>query len=301
MKKVAIIGVGNVGAHVASAAVLRNLPIELLLIDQSQEFETGQVLDLRDSLQFSPHARVRGADLGDAEVANADIFVITAGAAQKPGDTRLDLLDKNVKILKSILTKIGKIKKTAIVILVANPVDILTQIAHEILELPRGHVFGTGTLLDSSRLRWRLAEIFKKNIEDVDGFVLGEHGDSEFVAWSTVENSDEFSDEKKNELEHTVRRAAYEIIDGKGATFFGIGAATAEILEHILLDSKKILPVSVPLFGEFGIHGIAVGVPARIGAHGVSKIEEIELVESEYEKLLTSATGLRNLLDRADY
>jgi len=162
MKKVAIIGVGNVGAHIASAAVQRNLPVELLLIDQSQEFETGQVLDLCDSLLFSPHARVRGADLGDKEVENADIFIITAGAAQKPGDTRLDLLDKNVKILKSILRKIGTIKKTAIVILVANPVDILTQIAHELLGLPRGHVFGTGTLLDTSRLRWRLAELFKK-------------------------------------------------------------------------------------------------------------------------------------------
>ncbi len=296
MKKVAIIGVGNVGAHIASASINKNLAAEFLLVDQNQEFETAQVLDLCDSLLFSHNSRVESADFGDEKVREADIFVITAGAKQNPGETRIDLLAKNREILKSIKNSLGEIKKTAIVILVTNPVDILTTIAAEIFGLPQNQVFGSGTLLDTARLRWRLARKFDKNIANIHGYVLGEHGDSEFVAWSTVNGSEVLSAEEKEKIATRVREEAYDIIAGKGATYFGIGAAAAKIISVILNNSEKVLPVSTVLNGEYGVQGIALGVPAKIGENGVEEVLEITLNEEEKQKLQNSAKKLKKLL-----
>jgi len=295
MKKIAIIGAGNVGAHVAAAAIHKNLTAEILLVDENEKFENSQVLDLRDALNFFPAAKISGADFGEKKLRDADIFVITAGAKQAPGETRIDLLEKNILILKKIASQIGKIKSSAIVILVTNPVDILTHAAQKIFDLPRAQIFGSGTVLDSARLRWRLADFFKKNISEISGFVLGEHGDSEFVAWSTVKNSEKIPAEKKIEIETAVRRAAYEIIAGKGATFFGIGAAAAEILAAILRDEKKILPISAILRGEFSIEKMAVGVPCVVGKSGVEKISEIFLPAVEKKLLQNSAKKLQKI------
>ncbi len=295
MKKIAIIGTGNVGAHIASAAVNKEIPAELFLIDQNQEFETGQVLDLRDTLLFSPDMRVSSGNLKNKTTREADIFVITAGAAQSPGETRIDLLGRNVEILKSIKKDLGKVKKEAVVILVSNPVDILTKIAADIFGLPDGQVLGTGTLLDTSRLRWRLAERFDRNIANIHGYVLGEHGDSEFVAWSTVDNADEIFSADREKLEKQVRMAAYEIIEGKGATYFGIGAATVEILLAVLLDAGRVFPVSAVLNGEYGIEGMAIGVPAKIGAKGVEEIIEKPLTKEEQSQLQASAKKLKDI------
>lgn len=296
MQKIAIIGAGNVGAHVASAAVNSNLPAELLIIDQNQEFETGQVLDLKDSLLFSPNAQVSSGDLKDEKTRTADIFVITAGAAQKPGETRIDLLGRNVEILKSIKADLGEIKKDAIVVMVTNPVDIMTEIAAEIFDLPKGQVFGTGTLLDTSRLRWRLAQKFDRNIANVHGYVLGEHGDSEFVAWSTVDHAEDITDAEKKKMSDDVRNAAYKIIEGKGATYFGIGAATVEILFSILWNSRRVFPVSAPLKGEYGIEGISIGVPAKIGAKGIEEVIQKKLPHEELDKLQASAQKLKDAM-----
>jgi len=296
MKKVAIIGAGNVGAHIASAGILKNLPVEFLLVDMNQQFETAQVLDLKDSLLFSPKAKIRGVDFGDKILSDADIFVITAGVAQKTNESRCELLGRNVEILKSIKKSLGKLKRTAIIIMVTNPVDIMTQLACKIFDLPEGHIFGSGTLLDSSRLRWRLAERCKKNITDVSGFVMGEHGDSEFVAWSTVGGANTLLSAEKRQIEQAVMREVYIIIEGKGATYFGIGSAVAEILDTILSDEEKILPLSVSLQGEFGIKGIALGVPVRLGKNGVGKAEALKLPAEELQKLQESAKKLKNLL-----
>lgn len=296
MKKVAIIGTGNVGAHIASYGIARNLSAEFLLVDMNQEFETAQVLDLRDSLLFSPKSKVQGVDFGEKILTEADIFVITAGAAQKPGESRCHLLERNVSILKMIAQSLGKIKKTAIVLLVTNPVDVLTQVATELFDLPKGHIFGSGTLLDSSRLRWRLAEKFDKNISDIDGFVMGEHGDSEFVAWSTVNEAADLTTAEKEKIAYDVMREAYEIIEGKGSTYFGIGSAVAEILDAILSDQGKILPVSVPLHGEYGYKGIAIGTPAKIGKTGIEEVIELKLETSEKEKFDSSAKKLQELV-----
>ncbi|MCF7918222.1 L-lactate dehydrogenase [Candidatus Gracilibacteria bacterium] len=296
MKKVAIIGTGNVGAHIASAGISKNLPVEFLLVDMNQVFETAQVLDLKDSLLFSPKSRIQGADFGDRTLTDADVFVITAGAAQKPGESRTELLERNVGILKNIAQSLGKIKRTALVILVTNPVDILTQLATEFFNLPEGHVFGSGTLLDSSRLRWRLAEHFHQNITDIHGYVLGEHGDSEFVAWSTVDGAEKITQTEKEKISYSVMREAYEIIEGKGSTYFGIGSAVAEILDAILSDEQKILPVSAPLNGEYGLKGVSLGVPAKMGKNGIEKIIELDISLEEQGKLAISAQKLQDLL-----
>ena len=297
MKKIAIIGAGNVGAHIASAAVSKNLPAELLIIDRKQDFEAGQVLDLRDSLLFSPNAQVTSGDLADEKTRNADIFVITAGASQSPGETRIDLLGRNILILKSIKEELGELKPDAIVIIVSNPVDILTQIAVDIFGLPAGQVFGTGTLLDTSRLRWRLARRFNRNISNIHGYVFGEHGDSEFIAWSTVDHAEEIPSDERKQMEEDVRNAAYKIIEGKGATYFGIGAATVEILSSVILNSGKVFPVSAPLTGEYGITGTAIGVPAKIGAKGVEEVIPKPLTTEELEKLHASANKLKKLIN----
>jgi L-lactate dehydrogenase len=296
MKKVAIIGTGNVGAHIASYGIARNMPVEFLLVDMNQKFETAQVLDLRDSLLFSPKSHVKGVDFGDKELSDADIFVITAGAKMTKGENRCHLLERNVEVLKAIRSSLGKIKKSAVVILVSNPVDVLTQVAVKLFDLPKGHVLGTGTLLDSARLRWRLADRFDKNIFDVEGLVMGEHGDSEFVAWSTVQDADELSDTEKEEMQYAVMHEAYEIIEGKGSTYFGIGAATADILDAILSDEGTILPVSAPLQGEYGVKGMALGVPAKIGKKGIEKVIRLKLSADEELKFRTSANKLKGLL-----
>jgi len=301
MKKVAIIGTGNVGAHIASYGIARNFPVEFLLVDMNQEFETAQVLDLEDTLLFSPKSHVRGVDFGDKDLTDADIFVITAGAKQNKGEARCQLLGRNIETLKAIRDSLGKIKKSAVVIIVSNPVDVLTQVAVKLFGLPKGHVFGTGTLLDSARLRWRLADRFNKNIFDVTGVVMGEHGDSEFVAWSTVKGAEQFSDTEKEEMQYAVMREAYEIIEGKGATYFGIGAATAEIIDAVLSDEGTILPVSVPLSGQYGIKNMAMGIPAKIGKGGIRKIMRINLSPEEELKLRLSANKLKDLLKECKF
>ena len=151
--------------------------------------------------------------------------------------------------------------------------------------------------MDSARLRWRLAEKLEKNIEDVSGYILGEHGDSEFVAWSSVNSRDNFDENQQAELQEKTKKEAYKIIEGKGSTYFGIGAATAELLSHFFFDSNKILPVSVPLTGQYGISGISVGVPAKIGVGGVKEVVELELSVDECEKLAKSAKKLKELFE----
>lgn len=292
-KRIAIIGSGNVGAHIASSSLLKNIPADFFLVDQNEKFEQAQVLDMKDILLFAPYSSISGKNFGDPELSQCDIFIITAGAKQQMGETRCSLLGRNVKILQSIKDSLGEIKPSALVIVVTNPVDVLTQVAAEIFNLPKGQVFGTGTYLDSDRLKWRLAEKFNRNILDIQGFVMGEHGDSEFVAWSTVNKEFSLSDDEKKQLQEKTTNAAYKIIEGKGSTYFGIGAVAAELISHIVADSQKILPLSCPLNGEYGINGISLGVPVKVGKYGISEVIELNLLEDEQKKLEASAEKLK--------
>lgn len=297
---VTVIGAGNVGSHIISASILKNLSAQFFLIDTNQSYEQSQVLDLKDQNMFCKHTSVEGVTTADPRLKETDIFVITAGAKQTPGETRCQLLGRNVQILQNIKQNIGAIKPTALIVVVTNPVDILTECAVQIFGLPRTQVIGTGTLLDTARLRWRLAEKFQRNIHDISGMVLGEHGDSELVAWSTCNLSERLSNDEKSEIEASVKNAAYTIIQGKGATYFGIGIVTATLLSDILNDSKKILPLSVSLKGEYGIEGISLGIPVKIGRKGVEKIYELNLNSSENKKLLESAEKLKILFTECE-
>lgn len=298
--RIAVVGTGMVGSSFAYAAMIKGLAAELILIDASDQREEGEVMDLSHGLIGTETGEVRGGDFTDCQ--DVDVVIITAGAAQKPGETRLDLVNKNIKILKDIIKKMGKLRPDTVVIMVSNPVDILTYVARETIKLPhKNQIFGTGTSLDTSRLRYNLSETLKVNLHNVHGYVLGEHGDSEFVAWSLANVSNVpvkklLSASQMKEIEEKTKRAAYEIIQRKQATYYGIGVVLAEIVEAVLHDKKLILPISTVPGAAYGIHDISLGVPAVIGRSGVEKVWPVALSLGEKVKLKKSAALLKGIL-----
>jgi L-lactate dehydrogenase len=295
MKTIAVIGAGDVGAHIVNAGMSARLEAQFYLVDINKELSASQVLDLKDSQLPAGKSLVEDADFSHPDVQSADIYVITAGVKQKPGESRCSLLGRNKVILESIKEQLPSIKPEAIVMLVTNPVDILTQIANELFSLPQGQVFGTGTILDTNRFHWRLAKHLSQQLEDVSGYVLGEHGDSGFIAWSTVHTATVINNESKNTMETDVRSAAHTIIDGKGSTYFGVSAMVTLLLRAIIHNSQKVLPVSTSLKGQYGLHNIALGVPAVIGSQGVQSVIELELTPKEQQQLQNSAAELQKL------
>lgn len=299
-QKIAVIGAGAVGSTTAYTLMLRNLAAEVVLIDVNLPKEEGEVMDIDEGLCFVETGSVCAATFKDA--ANADIIIVTAGAPQKPDETRLDLVNKNREITKSIFKSIGKIKSTAIVIMIANPVDVLTYVAQEITGLPRNQVFGTGTALDTARLRSEISKRFGVYAQSIDGFIMGEHGDSEFAAWSTVGIGGmsvkelNLSAKDKEDIEKTVRTAAYEIINRKGATFYGIAIAVTDIVEAILFNQHKILPLSVRVENFNGVSDVCIGVPAVLGRSGVEKVWPISLTADEKKRFQSSAKTLKSYL-----
>lgn len=299
--KIAIIGAGAVGATSAYVATLKNLASEIILIDVNEAKEAGEVMDIDDGLCFVGTGCIKGADFKDAR--DADIIVITAGLAQKPGETRLDLVKKNSAILKSILKSIGKFKPTAIIVMIANPVDILTYLAQEWSGLPKNQVFGSGTGLDTARLRTDLGYLLKVSPKNIDGYVMGEHGDSEFVAWSTVTvggmpiNKIKTANKKVlSNIETKVKKEAYEIINRKGATFYGIGLVVSDIIEAILLNQNRIMPITSRLTNYNGVSNICLGVPTVINRNGVEKVWPVNLNSEEKKKFKKSADTLKGYL-----
>lgn len=299
--KIAIIGAGAVGATTAYTATLKNLAAEILLIDVNETKEEGEVMDIADGLSLVETGCVRCADFKDAR--DADIIVITAGAPQKQGETRLDLVKKNVEIQKSIFKQIGKLKSTAIIIMVANPVDILAHLAQKLSGLPRNQVFGSGTTLDTMRFKATLAKKLGVSPQSVHGYVLGEHGDSEFIAWSSVtvggvsaDKLKQITTKDKQGIEKKVKKEAYEIINRKGATFYGIALVLSDIIEAVLFNQHKIMPVSSLLTNCHGVSGVCLGMPAVIGRNGVEKIWPLALNANEKKKLQKSAKVLEQYL-----
>jgi len=297
--RIAVVGTGMVGSSFAYAAMIKGLAAELILVDTSEEREEGEVMDLAHGLIGTETGNVKGGSFKDC--GDVDIVVITAGAAQKPGETRLDLVNKNIKILKSIIKKMGKLRKDTVVIIVSNPVDILSYIARNTIKLPKSQVFGTGTALDTSRLRYIVSRKLGVNLHNVHGYVLGEHGDSEFVAWSIANVSGmpvkKFLTAKEmKDIEKKTMRAAYEIIQRKRATYYGIGVVITEIIEAVLHDKKMILPVSTVPGAMYGIKDMSIGIPAIIGRGGVEKVWKVPLSRSELTKLKKSAKLLKKIL-----
>ena len=298
-QRIAVIGAGAVGSTTAYTLMLKNLISEIILIDVNKEKQEGEVLDICDALSCSETGSVRTGELKDA--ADADIIILTAGVAQKPGETRLDLVAKNKSIATSIFKEIGIIKSTTIIIVISNPVDVITYLVQEISGLPKSQVFGTGTSLDSARLRSNLAKRFKVDGQQVEGFAMGEHGDSEFIAWSTVSIGGKsasalLSLEEMDQVEKEIKNEVYEIIKKKGATFYGIATVATDIVEAVLFNQNKILPVSSRLENWNGVNNVCLGTPAVIGREGVIKSWEIELPQNEKEKLQKSAETIKQYL-----
>jgi len=300
--RIAVVGTGMVGSSFAYAAMIKGLAAELVLIDFSEEREEGEVMDLAHGLIGTETGNVVGGSYKDC--GDVDIIVITAGAPQKPGESRLDLVSKNVKILKGIIRKMGKLRSDTVVIIISNPVDILTYIAQQTIKLPKGQVFGSGTSLDTSRLRYNISQKLGVNLHNVHGYVMGEHGDSEFVAWSVTNVSSIpvmklISAKEAKIIEDKTRRAAYEIIQRKRATYYGIGVVITELVEAVLHDKKMIIPVSTEPGSAFGINGISLGVPAVIGRRGVEKVWPMPLSSSEKAKLKKSGDMLKKSMKAA--
>jgi L-lactate dehydrogenase len=300
MKTIAIIGAGSVGATLAYTLTLKNAASRIMLIDVNEQKEEGEVMDINDALPLVETGSVVRGDIPDA--AQADVIVLTAGTPQKSAEeSRLELVNRNRDILRSIFQKLGTPKPSAVIMVVANPVDILTFEAQRLSGLPASQVFGTGTALDTARLCTEIGLALNVSPASVSGYVLGEHGDSEFVAWSTVHLSGVRGDvlldaTARDTIEQAVRNQAYEIISRKGSTFYGIAAVAADIIEAILFDQHKVLVVSSLLNTFNGVSGVCLGAPAVIGAAGVEKIWPLELPDDERAKFQHSADTIRQFL-----
>lgn len=299
-RTVAVIGAGAVGSTLAYTLTLKNIVSRVMLIDVNEQKEEGEIMDINDALSLVETGAVVRGNIPDA--AQADVIVITAGTPQKSaGESRLELVNRNKAIMQSIFQQLGAPKPSAIIVVVANPVDILTYVAQELSGLPRSQVFGTGTALDTARLRTEVGLALGVSASSVSGYVLGEHGDSEFVAWSTVRvgsvGADKLLDPNKaGEIEEMVRKQAYEIISRKGATYYGIAAVTSDIVEAIMFDQHKVMTVSPRLENFNGVSGVCLGAPAVIGASGVEKVWPLELPDGEKEKFQASAETVKQFL-----
>lgn len=305
-QKVILIGDGAVGSSYAFALVTQNIAQELGIIDIDFAKTQGDAIDLSHALAFTSPKKIYAATYADCH--DADIVVITAGAAQKPGETRLDLVNKNMKIFKSIIDEIMKSGFDGIFLVATNPVDILTYATWKFSGLPKHRVIGSGTSLDSARFRQAIAEIAQVDTRNVHGYILGEHGDTEFPVWSHTnigglqiyewaKDNPDLDEEALVDIFFKVRDAAYEIIEKKGATFYGIAVALARITKAILNDESSILPVSVYLDGQYQQKDIFIGAPAVINRQGIQHVIEMPLTDAEQAKMNHSATTLKKVLD----
>jgi L-lactate dehydrogenase len=302
--KVSIIGAGAVGATIAYAAMQRGVAKSFALYDIDRARVEAEVLDLNHGLQFVPMATLEGSD-DLAVCAGSDVVVITAGAKQKPGQTRMELAGANAAILRKLVPGLRQVAPDALLLLVTNPVDVMTYVAQELSGLPHGRVFGSGTVLDSSRFRFLLARHYSVAVHNVHALIAGEHGDSELPLWSSAHIANiplsrwasggrgPLTEAEKRELFDQVRTAAYRIIQGKGATNYAIGLSTARILEAVLHDEQSVLPVSSRLEGHLGLSGVCLSVPCIVNRTGVAAQLDVPLDEAERAALHRSADTIR--------
>ncbi len=309
-RKCAVIGCGFVGATTAYALMKSKLFSEMVLLDVDKKKAMGEVEDLCHGLSFNSPMEIYAGDYED--VSDCSIIIIAAGAGQKEGETRLDLLAKNARIFESIIKNICRVGSEAILLVVTNPVDVLTQVTLELSGFPKQRVIGSGTVLDTARLKYLLGKRFHVDARNVHAFIIGEHGDSELPVFSSANISGvdlvDFCDadcqdrklcalETLNPVFEDVKNSAYRIIEGKGATYYAIAEAVVRIVSAIVRDEKTILPVSAYVEDYYGVHDVCIGVPCIIGKDGVESVLKIPLNESEQEKFNRSASIIRSALD----
>lgn len=290
-----------VGAASAQAIAVKELTGSIVLIDVAEDMARGQAMDINHGTAFTSGVQVRSGSYEDIET--DDIIVITCGVSTKPGQTRLDLLATNVRILESVVEKIMARGKQVFLVLVANPVDVLTHIAYKESGLPRERVFGTGTALDTARLRVTLANALHVSQQDVMAYVFGEHGDSSFPALSSatvggvpLTQFPGFKSSMTKTIETDIRNAAYEIVRAKQSTYFGIGHTVASIIEAMTRHTPTILSVSAVTEGEYGLSDVAIGLPALVSADGARILEQYPLSKEEAKRLADSAAIIRKAI-----
>ena len=309
-RKAAMIGCGFVGSASAFALMQSGLFSELVLIDANHDKAEGEAMDIAHGLPFAGQMKIYAGDYDD--IVDAAVIIVTAGAAQKPGETRLDLVNKNVNIFKSIIPEIAKRNYKGILLIVANPVDILTYTAVKLSGLPENRVIGSGTVLDTARLKYALGEHLEVDSRSVHSFIIGEHGDSEIVAWSSTNVSgipvNDFCElrghfnheEAMHRIADDVKNSAYDIIEKKGATYYGIAMSVKRICECIMRDEKSILPISSMMHGEYGISDFCLSMPTVVGREGVETRVPIQLNEQEESALSASAEQLSKVAAQLD-
>ena len=312
-KKITIIGAGAVGSSIGYLLVAQGTASEIVFIDVNNDKALGEAMDIYQATPFLNPAVVRAGDYEDA--VDSDIVIITSGLARKPGQTRIDLAQTNVNIIKSIAPKITAVCPDAVYVIVANPVDILAYTFHKITNVPANKIIGSGTSLDTARLRTRLSEIYKVSPLQVDADVFGEHGDTSFVAWSKVRiagvSVDEYANVitnkdkmvepyDKEEVAEYIRKSGGIIISRKGATYNGVAAAVAHICKCLYSGVDSVICVSVLLSGEYGIKDVCLSIPTVIGMGGIKTTLTPTLTQEETEKLVASANAMKSVIEQVN-
>ncbi|MCD8049707.1 MAG: L-lactate dehydrogenase [Clostridia bacterium] len=310
-ERAVIIGSGNVGSTIAYTLAVKGLFEDIGIIDLDRDKAEGDAMDISHGVSFvKPTSIVSG---GYDLCKNADIVIITAGANQKPGETRLDLLKRNIAVFKSITDNMKqKVTGEPIVLVVSNPVDVLTYVTSKLLGYKKGRVLGSGTVLDTSRMKYLLGKYTKIDTRNIHTYIIGEHGDSEVAAWSATSIAGLTPEEFKNgvggklegdiyEIPRLVKEAAYEVIDKKGATYYAIALAVERICEAIFRDERSILTVSAVLDGEYGANDVAMSVPCIVGGNGVEGVIEVPFSTDEKAGLTKSAEIMSGLLREAGF
>jgi L-lactate dehydrogenase len=304
--KIAVIGAGFVGSSFAYSLMIHGTVSEIVLIDVDKKRAEGEAMDLNHGVSFVQPVRVWAGDYQDCQ--DADIVVITAGLAQKPGESRLNLVTNNVEIFKQIIPKIKKYNSTGILLVATNPVDLMTYATLKLSGFPSNRVIGSGTTLDTSRLRYLLGEHLRIDARNIHAYIIGEHGDSEVPAWSLASVAgarlkdysavlgQELDDEFLNSMFEQVKNAAYKIIELKGRTYYAIGLGLTRIVESIIRDENAILTVSSMLRDYYGVDDICLSVPTIVNRNGVREALKLPLTDEEIMKLQSSASTLKNIV-----
>ncbi len=308
-KKITVLGAGNVGATCAYTFAVAGTCSDIVLIDINKEKAKGEAMDIRQGVSFSHNVEVIDGNYDDA--VGSDIVVVTLGLARKPGQTRLDLAQANVNIIKDVMPKIAAAAPDAIYVVVSNPVDVITYAILKCTDLSPSQVIGSGTALDTSRLRSSIADHLDISPNSVHAYVFGEHGDTSMIPWSITNIAGSPMEEYCSEQNHAtpdeeeiileVRKAGAEVIKRKGATFYAIALTVNKICDDILRDSNNIRTVSTLINGRYGIHDVCLSLPAVIGGHGIEKEVAPTLTDDEIAKLQASADALRKVINSLEF
>lgn len=308
--KISVIGAGYVGSTIVHALTLQKIASEIVLVDLNNDKAKAEALDIGHATSALGDVKVIHGEYKDTS--DSDIVIITAGIGPKYGETRLDIVNKNLKVFKSMIPEIVKYNPNAILLVVSNPVDILTYVTYKLSGFPQNRVLGSGTVLDTLRLKYTIEKKFNIDSKDIDTLIIGEHGDSQVPLWSQTNIhginidsyfkaiNEDFNDEIKKEIGKQVVNSAYDILQGKGYTNFGVALAVTRIVKAIVNDENALLPISALYNGEYEIDNVYIGAPCMIGETGLKKIFQIPINQEESSQLKASANSLKSLIKDLD-